>query len=186
MKSAIGIFSWTFHITSLSLCTCTHTHIQFSVREFFLCCYVSRHWQYFYASDVGWMNDAKWIETGMTETSIESLGWAESQIKCPGASLRRWIYSLSGFRYHSLTFEWGHVWHYSEQGTWFSLSLIRVLSQLISALECHLTLLEKWTSCVYHKLWLLLPSQWIECTKPRCIYICRDCFKSFGLCKNYN
>lgn len=53
----------------------------------------------------------------------------------------------------------------------FLSSYKRVFIQLISALESHLTL-QKWTSCVYHKLWLL-PSQWM-------LYVCwvhnRDVF----------
>lgn len=172
MKSAIGVFSWTFHITSLSLYTCTHTHIQFSVREFFFMLLCFAPLAIFLCK---WCRMDEWCKMNWNWNDWNV--YRESRFK-PRAKLNvlEPLYDDEFIHYQVFGITHSH----SSEGTFdiipskehdFLSSYKRVFIQLISALESHLTL-QKWTSCVYHKLWLL-PSQWM-------LYVCwvhnRDVF----------
>lgn len=159
MKSAIGVFSWTFHITSLSLYTCTHTHPIFRSRVFFmLLCFAPL--AIFLCK---WCRMDEWCKMNWNWNDWNV--YRESRFK-PRAKLNVLgpLYDDEFIHYQVFGITHSH----SSEGTFdiipskehdFLSSYKRVFIQLISALESHLTL-QKWTSCVYHKLWLL-PSQWM-------------------------
>lgn len=116
-KVLMAFFSWTFHITSHSL----HTS-NFPFESYIFSAALFRAiGNIFYASDVGWMNDAKWIETGMTEMSIESLGWCREDVLRPSHSLTHSTLNLFIIRFSvSLILkiykrgrELLYIWHYS-------------------------------------------------------------------------